>query len=102
MREHLREALKHIQGPQDVVVGNSKATLKEKNVNTTKIAKSSIVANTSSMENKEKTTKEEQRPNPRTDRALISRKSISQTPPFILTFYIFNRNVHNCLVEIGA
>ena len=28
LREHLREALQHIQGPQDVVVGNSKVTSK--------------------------------------------------------------------------
>ena len=26
LRKQLREALQHIQGPQDVVVGNSKAT----------------------------------------------------------------------------
>ena len=30
LREKLREALKHIQGPQDVAVGNSKAAPKEK------------------------------------------------------------------------
>ena len=55
LREQLREYLQHIQGSQDVVVGNSKATPKEQNVKTTKIVKSSSVANTSSMENKEKT-----------------------------------------------
>ena len=59
LREQLREALQHIQGPQHVVVGNSKATPKEKNVKTIKIVKSSSVANTFSMENKEKTIKEE-------------------------------------------
>ena len=101
-REQLREALQHIQGLQDVVVGNSKATPKEKNVKTTKIVKSSSIANTSSMENKEKETKEEKRLNPRMDGAFIGRKSRSQTPPFILTFEIFNINVHNCLVDLGA
>lgn len=41
-------------------------------------------------------------PNPRGDGALIRRKSRFQTPPFLLTFEIFNRNVHNCLVNSGA
>jgi hypothetical protein len=54
------------------------------------------------MENKEKTTEEEKRLNPRADGALIGRKSRSQTPPFLLTFEIFNINVHNCLVDSGA
>ena len=64
LREQLSEDLQHIQGPQDVVVGNSKATPKEKNVKTKKIVKKSSVANTSSMENKERTTEEEKRSNP--------------------------------------
>ena len=51
------------------------------------------------MENKEKTIEEEKRPNPRTNGALIGRKSRSQTPPFLLTFEILNRNVHNYLVD---
>jgi hypothetical protein len=29
-------------------------------------------------------------------------KSGSHTPPFILTFEIFNRNIHNYLVDSGA
>ena len=102
LMEHLQEYLQHIQGPQDVIAGNSKETPKEKNVKTTKMVKASSVANTYSMENKEKTTEEEKRPNPRADGALIGRKSRSQTPPFLLTFEIFNRNVHNCLVDLGA
>ena len=102
LREHLREALQHIQCPQDVIVGNSKAAPNEKNVKTTKIVKSSSVANTSSIENKEKETEEEKRLNPREDGALIGRKLRSQTPPFLLTFEIFNINVHNCLVDSGA
>jgi hypothetical protein len=102
LREQLREDLQHKQGPQDVVIGNSKATPKEKNVKTTKIVKTSSVANTSSMENKEKKDEEENRMNPRADGALIGRKSRSQTPPFLLTFKIFNRNVHSCLVDSWA
>jgi hypothetical protein len=54
------------------------------------------------METKEKTTEEEKRPNPRSDGALIGRNSRYQTPPFLLTFKIFNRNVHNSLVDLGA
>ena len=42
---------------------------------------------------------EEKKPNPRADEILIGRKSRFQTPPFLLTFEIFNRNVHNCLVD---
>ena len=82
-----------------MVIGNSKATPKEKNVKITKTNKTLSVANTSSMENKEKAAKEENRLNPRADGALICRKSGSQTPPFLLTFDIFNRNVHNYLVD---
>ena len=85
-----------------MVVGNSKETPKEKGVKTTKIVKSSSVTNTSSMENKENTIEEEKRSNPREDGTLISRKSRSQTLPSFLTFEIFNRNVHNCLVDLGA
>jgi hypothetical protein len=99
LREQLREDLQHIQGPQDVIVGNSKEA---SNVKTIKIVKTSSVANTSSMENQEKKTKKEKRPNPRVDGALIGRKSRSQTPPFLLTIDILNRNVHNCLVDSRA
>ena len=45
---------------------------------------------------------EEKKPNPREDGMLIGRKSRSQTLPFLLTFEIFKRNVHNCLVDSGA
>ena len=54
------------------------------------------------MENKEKITEGEKRLNPREDGALIGRKSRSQTPPFLLTFDIFNKNVHNYLVDLGS
>ena len=48
------------------------------------------------------TEEEVRKPNPRADGALIGKGSRSQTPPFLLTFEIFNRNVHNCLVDSGA
>jgi len=103
LREQLRDALQTIQAPQAVVISNSKATPKEKNVKTTKIVKTSTVANTSSLDNKEEPSKEEvRRPNPRADGAVIGKRSRSQTPPFLLTFEIFNRNVHNYLVDSGA
>ena len=73
-----------------MVVGNSKETPKEKNVKTTKTVKASSVVNTSSVEIKEKTNEEEKRPIPRVDGALIGRQLRSQTPPFLLTFDIFN------------
>ena len=102
LREHLREALQHIQGPQNVVVGNSKVTSKENDVKTTKTVKASNVASTSCMENKEKRNEEENRLNERVDGAFIGSKSRSQTPPFLLTFEIFNKNFHNCLVDSRA
>ena len=33
---------------------------------------------------------------------LIGKKSKSTTPPLLLTFEIFNRNVHNCMINSGA
>ena len=74
LREQLLESLEHIQGPQDVIVGNSKATPKVKNEKTTKTVKASSVVNTSSVENKEKIIGEDKRPNPRSNGALIGRK----------------------------
>lgn len=35
------------------------------------------------------------------DTILIGDRSNSHTPPFLLTFEIFNKNVHNCLVDSG-
>ena len=37
-----------------------------------------------------------------TDIALIGGRSKSHTPPLLLTFEIFNRNLHNYLVDSGA
>ena len=79
-----------------MAVSNLKATHKGRNTKDTRSAK------TSSVENKEKTTMDKRKSNPKVDGALIGRKSRSQTPPFLLTFDIFNRNVHNCLVDSGA
>jgi len=36
------------------------------------------------------------------DIALIGGRSRSHTPPFLLTYEIFNKNFHNCLVDSGA
>ena len=67
--------LQHIQGPQDVLVGNLKAKQTGKSTKSTKTVKGSSVANTSNVEDKERTTMEEKRPNPRENGALIGRKS---------------------------
>ena len=89
LREKLQEVLQHIQGPLDVLVGNSKATPKGKSTKSTKTVKASSVANTSSVANKEKTTIAKKQPDPKADGVLIGNKSRSQTPPFLLTFEIF-------------
>ena len=36
------------------------------------------------------------------DLVLIGDRSISHTPPLLLTYDIFNKNVHNCLIDSGA
>ena len=66
--------LQHIQGPKDVLVGNSKATPKGKSIKYTKTFKASSVANTSNVVDKERTTMEEKKPNPREYGILIGRK----------------------------
>ena len=75
LREKLQEVLQHIQGPQDVLVCNLKATPKGKSTKATTTIKALSVANTSNLENEEKTTMEENIPNRREDGALIGRKS---------------------------
>ena len=57
-----------------MLVINSKATLKGKSTKFIKIVKASTAANTSNVENKDKTTMREKRPNPRVDETLIGRK----------------------------
>ena len=59
LKEQLREVLQQLQGPQDVLVGNSKVTPKGKSRKTTKTFKASSVTNTSNVEDKEKKTMEE-------------------------------------------
>ena len=80
-----------------MVVGNSKATPKGKSTKATKIVKTLSAASTSSVEKEEKTTIVKKKPDPKANGVLIGNKSRSQTPPFLLTFEIFNQNVHNCL-----
>ena len=77
LREQLREVLQHIQGPQDVLVGNSKVTPKGKSLKATQTFKASSVTTTLNVEDKERTTMEEKKPNPRVDGILIRRKSRS-------------------------
>ena len=86
LREQLQEVLQRIQGPQDALVGNSKATSKGKSSKAPKTFKAWSVTNTSNVEEKERTTMEQNKPNPRANGILIRRKSRSQTPPFLLTF----------------
>ena len=74
LRQQLQEAIQHIQGPQDVVVGNSKETLKGKSTKAIKTVTALSATNTFNVEYKEKTTMEENIPNPRVDGALIGRK----------------------------
>ena len=76
--------------------------MKGKSIKATKKFKASSVVNTSNVEDKERTTMEEKKHNPRVDGILIKRKSRSQTLPFVLMFEIFNQNVHNCLVDSGT
>ena len=77
LREQLCKYLQHIQGPQDVTVGNMKVTLKGKNVKVNKSTKSSNSANTSSVRNKAKTTGDQKKGDPRVDGDLIRKKSSS-------------------------
>ena len=37
-----------------------------------------------------------------TNVVLIGDRSNSHTPPFLLTYEIYNRNLHNCLIDSGA
>ena len=85
-----------------MLVGNSKVIPKGKSIKATHTFKASSVTNNLNFEDKERTTMEEKKPNPRVDGIFIGRKSRSPTPPFLLTFEIFNRNVHNCLVAPGV
>lgn len=85
-----------------MTIGNSKATLKGKNTKSTKTVKETSDTSTSSVENTKKTTMDKKEPGPKEDGVIIGKKSRSQISHFLLTFNIFNRNVHNCLVDLGA
>jgi len=37
-----------------------------------------------------------------TNLVLIGDRSISHTPPFLLTYEIFNKNIHSCLIDLGT
>ena len=84
-----------------MTVRNTKATPKGKNVKANKMTKTSSVTNTF-VDDKSKTIDDKKKGDPRADGPLIDKKSRSQTPPFLLTFGIFNQNVHNSLVDSGA
>ena len=99
LREQLCEALKHIQGPKDVEMSNSKVTLKGKNIKATKSAKASSITSTSSVKNTQKINMDKKQPDPKMYGALIGRKSRSKAFPFLLIFDIFNQNIHNFLVD---
>ena len=71
------EALQHIQGSHDALVGNTKEAFKGKNAKVNKSTKASSVANTSSINNKAKTTGDQKKGDPRDDGALIGKKSRS-------------------------
>ena len=57
-----------------MLVGNSKVTLKGKNIKATKTFKALSVTNTLNVEDKERTTMEERKHNPRVDGMLSGRK----------------------------
>ena len=69
-----------------MLVGNSKVIPKGKSIKSIDTFKALSVTKTSNVEDKERTTMEENRLNHRADAILIGIKSRSQTPPFLLTF----------------
>ena len=64
------------------------------------MTKTSSFTNTSVVD-KAKTTTQKRKGDPREDGALIGNNSRSQTPPFLLTFEIFNHNVATVLLTLG-
>ena len=74
LREQLHEVVQHIQGPQDVTVGNIEATLEGKNVKVNKSTKASSVTNTSNVNNKVKTMVDQNKGDPREDGSFIGKK----------------------------
>lgn len=98
LREKLHESLQQTQGSEDAKARKTKVTPRGENVKSNKTTKISSFTNTS-MDDKAKTTYDKKKGDPREDGALIRNKFRTQTPPFLLTFEIFNCNVHNCLVD---
>ena len=80
------------------MVENTKETPQGKNAKDDKMTKTSSVSNTSEDE-KVKTTNDKKKGDLREYGKLIRKNSRSKTMPFLLTFEIFNRNVHNYLVD---
>jgi hypothetical protein len=67
-------------GTQEINIGTKKGTTKASSSNNYTQSKSQIVTNAS----------------------LTGQRSRSTTPPFLITFEIFNRNVHKCMVDSRA
>jgi hypothetical protein len=74
-----------------------KATPKGRNVKQNKMTKTLSAANTLVDEKPRQVMRER-----KVVLEWMGKKSKSQTPPFLLTFEIFNHNVHNYLVDFGA
>ena len=100
LREKLCKSIQHIQGSQDLMVGNRKETPKGKHVKANKMTRTSSVANTS-VNGKAKTTYDQNKGDPKEDGGLIGKNSKLQTPLFLLTFEMFNHNFHNYLFDFG-
>jgi hypothetical protein len=67
-------------GTKEANIGTKKGITKVNSTNNSTPSKSQVVTNAS----------------------LTGQRSRSTTPPFLITFEIFNRNVHNCMVDSGA
>jgi len=65
---------------KEINVGTNKGTSKSTSSNDANAPKRQVVVNAS----------------------LSGQRSRSTTPPFFITFEVFNRNVHNCMVDLGA
>jgi hypothetical protein len=71
---------KTAKNSKEINVGVKKGTTKSSPYDDTHTPKSQVVVNAS----------------------LSGKRSRSTTPPFMVTFEIFNRNVHNCMMDFGA
>lgn len=66
-----------MQGKTDIIVNKGKSTVRSRKLVAILGKSQPLVVNT----------------------ALVSKKYCSMTPPFLLTFEMFNKKVHNCLVD---